>query len=196
MKRDDIEKKLTREETRAVLKKRAQDLAREPERTVFPRDFMEVVAFLLSQETYGIAADFVREVYPLRDITPVPCTPSFVLGIVNVRGRIISIVDLRVFFNLPAKGLGDLNKIIIIRNETMEFGILADVILGTRHVPNDAIQPTVPTVTGIGAEYLKGVTADGVIVIDGDAILRDERIVVHEELEHNALTDFHRRNNL
>ena len=78
---------------------------------------------------------------------------------VNVRGQILSVLDLKKFFNLPEKGLGDLNKIIIIRNEMMEFGILADVIIGTRRIPLEAIQPPPPAVTGIGAEYLKGVTA-------------------------------------
>ena len=176
-------------ETRAILKKRACILAQEPGKIESKENFMDMVVFRLSQETYGLESAFVREVYPLKDITELPCTPSFVLGIINVRGKILSVIDLKKFFKLPEKGLGDLNKIIIISNATMEFGILADSILGTRRIPHDTIQPSLPTVTGIGAEYLKGVTSERVIVLDGEKILSDEKIVIHEEMERDALSD-------
>jgi purine-binding chemotaxis protein CheW len=182
------------EETRAILKKRARDLAHVPGQAELKQSFMEIVEFRLSQETYGIESEFVREVYPLKDLTPLPCTPSFVLGIVNVRGQILSIVNLKKFFKLPETGLGDLNKIIILRGEMMEFGILADVILGTRRIPYNTVQPPLPTVTGIGAEYMKGVTVDGLIVLDGDRILGDEKIIVHEETDRDAFPDSQRRN--
>jgi purine-binding chemotaxis protein CheW len=168
-------------ETRAILKKRAKALAQEPVQDELKYNYIEIVEFRLSQETYGIESAFVREVYPLKDLTPLPCTPSFVLGIVNIRGQILSVIDLKKFFNLPEKGFGDLNKIIIIRNETMEFGILADVILGTCQIPYEAIQPPLPTVTGIGAEYLKGVTGECVIILNAEMILGDENIIVHQE---------------
>ncbi len=184
------------DETRSILKKRARALAREPEQAESVQNFIEIIEFQLSREIYGMESAFVREVYPLKDLTPLPCTPSFVLGIVNVRGKILSVIDLKNFFNLPEKGLGDLNKIIIIRNEEMEFGVLADSIIGTRRITRDTIQPPLPTVTGIGAEYVKGVTAEGIIILDGDKILGDEKIVVHEELEPDALhgSNFNGRN--
>lgn len=168
------------EETRAILKKRAGLLAREPAKIESKENFTDTVVFRLSQETYGIESAFVREVYPLKDITALPCTPPFVLGIINVRGKILSVIDLKKFFNLPEKGLGDLNKIIVIHNEMMEFGILADAILGMQSIPHDAIQEAPPTVTGIGAEYLKGVTGERVIVLAAEKILNDEKIIVNE----------------
>jgi purine-binding chemotaxis protein CheW len=168
------------EETRAILKKRARVLAEEPGEIASKDNFMEMVVFRLSQEIYGLESIFVREVYPLKDLTALPGMPSFVLGIINVRGKILSIIDLKKFFNLPDKGLGDLNKIIIIHNELMEFGILADIILGTRSIPLNAIQATPPMVTGIGTEYLKGLTRESVIVLDGEKILNDEKMIVNE----------------
>jgi purine-binding chemotaxis protein CheW len=182
------------EETRSILKKRARALAQEPKQAESSQNFLEIVEFRLSREIYGIESAFVREVYPLRDLTTLPCTPSFVLGIINVRGQILSVIDLKKFFNLQEKGLGDLNKVIILHNEKMEFGILADVIIGTFQIPHDAIQPPLPTVTGIGAEYLKGVTGDRIIVLDGDKILGDEKMVIYEETELDALPDSNRRN--
>jgi len=170
------------EETRSILKQRAMVLAQEPEQAGSAQDFIEILEFRLSQETYGIESAFVREVYPLKDLTPLPCTPSFVLGIINVRGQILSVIDLKKFFNLQEKGLGDLNKVIIIHNESMEFGILADIILGTRSISPEAIQDPPVTVTGIGAEYLKGLTMEHLIILDAKKILEDEKIVVNEDV--------------
>ncbi|OGU69835.1 MAG: chemotaxis protein [Ignavibacteria bacterium RIFCSPLOWO2_02_FULL_55_14] len=164
----------------SILKARARALAKEPEQAVAARSFIEITEFRLASETYGIESSFVREVYPLKDFTPLPGVPPFVLGIVNVHGQILSVVDLKKFFNLPDKGLGELNKVIILHNGRMEFGILADAVLGTQSVPLDAIQAPPVTVTGIGAEYLKGVTGERVILLDAQKILDDKKIIVNE----------------
>jgi purine-binding chemotaxis protein CheW len=170
----------SQKEKGAILKARAQVLARETEEAGAPREFLDIIEFNLAAETYGVESAFVREVYPLKNFTPLPGTPLFVLGIINVRGQILSVIDLKKFFNLPEKGLGQLNKVIIIRNDRMEFGILADTILDARPVPLEAIQAAPLTVTGIGAGYLKGVTGESVIVLDAEKILNDEKIIVNE----------------
>ena len=164
----------------AILKARAHALAQEPPKAALAETFLEIIEFCLASETYGIESMFVREIHPLKDFTPLPGVPSFVLGIANIRGQIISVVDLKKFFGLPDKGLGELNKVIILRNSRMEFGILADGILGTRSVPLDAIQAPPATVTGIGAEYLRGVTETRVILLDAQKILDDEKTIVNE----------------
>ena len=171
------------EEGRAVLKARARALAREPEQVDATRECLDVVEFRLASETYAIESAFVREVYPLRDFTPVPGAPPFVLGIVNVRGQILSVIDLKRFFDLPGRGLGQLNQVIIIRRDRMEFGILADAILGTRSILRSAIQPPLPTVTGIGAEYLRGITGNHEIVLDVERILSGDSTIVDQEAD-------------
>jgi purine-binding chemotaxis protein CheW len=168
------------EERRSILKERARVLAREGEQARKVGEFLDVVEFRLTSETYAIEHAFVREVYPLKNLTSLPATPPFVLGIVNLRGQILSVVDLRIFFDLPISGLGDLNKIIVIRDEWMEFGILADSIIGAQSIPRSAIQPLLPTLTGIGVEYLMGITVEGLIILDAERILGDERIIVDQ----------------
>jgi purine-binding chemotaxis protein CheW len=170
------------EEVKQILKLRAQALAREPKGAQAPEDSIEVIEFVLAYEKYAVESSFVREVHPLKDLTPVPCTPGYVRGIVNVRGQVLSIVDVKRFFDLPEKGLPDLNKVIILRSDSMEFGILADLIVGTRIVSMDELQASLPTLTGIRGEYLKGVTADRVVVLDGEKLLSDTKIVVHEHV--------------
>jgi purine-binding chemotaxis protein CheW len=170
-------------ESRDILRARARALAQEPKQARPTKALLEIVAFSLAAETYGLESTFVREVYPLKDFTPIPGVPPFVLGIVNVRGQILSIIDLKKFFNLPEKGLGQLNKLIILRNEQMELGILADDILGARSIELEALQGAPLTVSGIGAEYLRGVTADRVVILDAEKLLNDNQIVVHQEAE-------------
>lgn len=170
------------EEKHSLLKKRAQVLAlRENDETV-QQECIEIIVFRLAYETYGIETAFVREVYPLKDMTTLPGTPSFVMGIINVRGQIVSVIDLKKFFNLPEKGLGELNKVIIMCNERMEFGILADVVEGTQSVALEEIMAAPPSVIGIGKKYLKGVTKEHIVLLEAESILNDEKIIVNEEV--------------
>jgi purine-binding chemotaxis protein CheW len=170
----------SQDEGKAILKARAKALAREPEASDGGGETIELVEFLLAQEHYGIESAYVREVCPLRHLTRVPCTPAFVLGIINVRGQILSVVDLKKFFDLPEKGLTELNKVIIIYNESMEFGILADRILAVRSLRVEEIQPAPATLSGIGAEYLRGIARDRLVVLAAEKILADRNLVVHE----------------
>jgi purine-binding chemotaxis protein CheW len=179
----------TLEEKKKILKTRAKRLAQEPEKKETVEKYIEVVEFLLSYEKYAIESSYVHEIYPLKELTPLPCTPPFVLGIINVHGQIFSVIDIKKFFELPEKGLSDLNKVIILhsegpalsRVEGMEFGILADVILGVRQIPLTDIQPSLPTLTGIREEYLKGVTGEQVVILNAEKLLSDKKITVHEE---------------
>ena len=172
----------TAEDKRKILRERAKALARKPEEKTSAQEQVEVVEFLLAHERYALDSSYVREVYPLKELTPLPCTPAFVLGIINVRGQILSIIDLKKFFDLPEKGLTDLNKVIVVHREGMAFGILADVILGVRRIAPQDLQPSLPTLTGIRAEYLRGVTKERLVVLDVGKILLDKNIVVQEEV--------------
>ena len=174
---------LTPEEKKRILKARAKVLAREADKEVLDQDYLEVVEFLLAYETYGIESAYVREIYPLTEITLLPGTPPFVQGIVNIRGQILSVIDLKKFFELPEKGLSDLNRIVIIRDDNMEFGILADAVLGIHKLPVGEIEASLPTLTGIREQYLKGVTRERTVVLDAVKILSDKNIIISEGRE-------------
>ncbi len=172
----------SREKTKAVLKARAQALARENDDGADAREYLEVVSFLLGQEKYGVESCYVREVCPLNELTPLPGTPPFVLGIVNVRGKIFSVIDIRKLFDLPQKGVGDLDRLIVLQHGETEFGILGNSILGVVQVPTDELQTSLPTLTGLRGEYLKGVTPDRMAILDAARLLSDENIFVREEV--------------
>ena len=169
-------------EKKKILKARAKILSRESEIEKAAETYLEVVVFLLAYETYAVETSFVREIFPLKEFTPLPCTPPFVFGIINVRGQILSVIDIKKLFELPEKGLGELNKVIILHKDDMEFGILADRILGTRSIPLEDIQPSLPTLKDVRVKYLKGVTGDRVVILDVTKIMSDKKIIVHEEI--------------
>jgi purine-binding chemotaxis protein CheW len=171
------------EKKKEILQARAKILAREPDMANQLESYIEVIEFHLAYERYGIESTYIREVCPLKELIPLPYTPSFVLGIVNMRGEIISVIDLKKFFDLPEIALTDMNKIIIVYSTEMSFGILADNVLGVYSISQNELQPSLPTLTGIRAEYLKGVTSERLIVLDMARILSDKRIIVHEEVE-------------
>jgi purine-binding chemotaxis protein CheW len=179
---DTLNRGLTPAEEKNILKARARALALEPPQAATESELIEFLEFSLAYETYGVETVYVRETRPLRDITPVPCTPPFVLGLINVRGRIISVIDIKRFFDLPGKGLTDLNKVIIMHDGEMEFGILADAVLGVRTITLAELQPSLPTLSGVREEYLKGVTRERTVVLDGKKLLSNGKIIVHEEI--------------
>lgn len=169
------------EQRNAILKARALALAEEPapERDIAD---LEVLEFRLDQEIYGIESSFVAEVYPLKEFTPLPGTPAFVLGIMSMRGQIFSIVDLRRFFELPKQDDMSVARVIIVRSGAMEIALQIDEIMGVRSLSLEDIRPTLPTLTGGSAPYLRGVTGDRLVLLDIAKLLADPKIVVNEEV--------------
>ena len=176
-------RKLEAETERTLLKQRARDLARVPEKVAQTSGMIEVVEFELSGERYAFELAHVREVCALREITPVPCTPDFVVGIVNLRGKILTVIDLRKFFALPAAGITQLNQIVILEDGRTRVGILVDAISRAQSVPVEKLQASLPTLGGIRTDYLRGVTPAQMAVLDAARILTDERILIMEEVD-------------
>jgi purine-binding chemotaxis protein CheW len=171
------------EEAARILHERARALARTTETAEETGTYLELLEFRLASERYAVETRHVEAVHPLQDLTPLPCTPPFVLGIVNLRGCIVPVLDLKKFFELPEQGLTDLHRIILVRGNDLELGLLADVTAGVRRVRLDSLQPSLPTLTGIRADYLKGVSEERLIVLDLDRVLSDPKIIVHEEVD-------------
>ncbi len=174
------EKGVSTEKVQAILEKRAQALARATE--VETGETMQFVVFSLANETYGIPTNYVKEVQPLRDVSPVPCTPDFVVGIINIRGSIYSVVDIRQFLGVPKQEVTDLTKVILVDAAGLEVGVLADDVSGSMSIAMAEIKPSLATTASIKEEYIQGVTKDMLIILNLDTLMRDERVVVHEEV--------------
>lgn len=168
-------------ETLQILQQRAEKLARIEEEQQDDTGQISFVEFGLADERYAIETDYIQEVYPLGDVTTLPCVPPYVYGVINVRRRILSIVDLRKLFDLVSKDSCEKKRVIILEGENMEFAILADRIIGMRLIGIGEIQTSLPTLTGIRKDFFKGVTKDGLVILDGKKILSGKHIIVSKE---------------
>lgn len=171
----------SRERTRAILKTRAEKLARESTQGTRQQEDLEIVGFMLGREKYGVEACYVREVTRLKELTLLPGAPPFVLGIVKVRGQILSVIDVRRLFDLPQRGVGDRDGVIVLQRGELVFGILANAILGVLQVPAEGLKSSLPALPGLHGDYLKGVTPDRMAIIDAARLLSDESVIVRED---------------
>lgn len=162
-----------------VLQERAKRLARPPNRQGQAGQTLQVLEFVLAGEHYAVEARFVREVRHLHELTVLPGTAPHVLGIIHLRGLIFSVLDIKKFFDLPEAGLTDLNKVILLESKEMAFGILADTIVGLRGLLPESLQ-RLPTLTGIRAQYLRGVTPERTVVLDSESLLSDPAIRIQQ----------------
>ncbi len=166
----------------ALLRARARELARPAAEKARGDDEQEVLEFAVARQRLAVETVHVREVCRLQDLTPVPCTPSFVCGIVNVRGQILTVLDLKRLLDLPDPGLIDRQHVVIVHVGGGELGFLADGTPLVRRIRAAEIQPALPTLAGAGSAYLRGVTTDGLAFLDTVRLLTDPRLVVHQEV--------------
>ena len=176
--------------------RRAAQLAQVPTRED-QGEQIELVVIQLGRERYGLDARLVFGIKQVEQVARVPRVPEWVVGVVNVRGRILSVVDLRRFFGLPAAEPGEAIKegshLVIVETPEMELALLTDGVLAVEKTPVSHIQDTANTVRGLRPGYTRGVvefkggelTTNGktlVVVLDLPVLLADERLIVREEI--------------
>jgi len=144
---------------------------------------IRVVLLLFGDEKYGLEVRYVKEVVPLRQLTPVPCTPDFVTGIINVRGTIISTIDMRRFFNLKTTGLTDMSKVVVIKYGDFEMGILAMDVSDVKNILLEDLHPAAGCLTEIDPEYIKGISNRMEVILDIKKLIEEQRFVISEEVE-------------
>ncbi len=170
------------QETRRILRERARALAREATREAGSGEQVEFLEFALAQERYGFETSHVQEVAAVTAVTPVPCTPSFVAGLISLRGQILSVIDLGKYFDLAASEPVELDQVVVLSTEAMLVGVLASAIIGLGSVAREDLETSLPTLAGRRARYLQGVSRTGVAIIDAQSLLSDPEIVVHADV--------------
>jgi purine-binding chemotaxis protein CheW len=169
-------------EVQRILQQRAQKLARPLEEAVPVTEVLELLVFSLAGERYGIEAVHVLEVVPLQGLTPVPCTPPVVLGVVNHRGRILPVLDLRRLLALASPGIAEGSRVVAVTAGETSFGIFVEAVVGLVKVGGHEVVPASMTITGDRQTFIRGVTGEMVVVLDLCILARDARIVVNEEV--------------
>jgi len=165
-----------------ILKQRAAMLKIDPELNKNEGQRINVIEFLLAGERYAIDLSFVNAVIKINNITALPGTPAFMLGIINVRGRIISVIDIKKIFNLPEKGITNLNRVIVVKHLDVELGILADEIFGNSTIQLDTLQSDISTITEVPENFILGIRKDRLIAFDIEKFLLSDRIIIDEHV--------------
>jgi purine-binding chemotaxis protein CheW len=123
---------------------------------------IQLLVFVLDQEEYAVPIVDLREIIRLPDVTPIPNAPDFIKGILNLRGKIVVVVDLEKRFSLVREHKTSPRHIIITEVSGSDFGVMVDEVKEVIQVPVKKIQPTPELVSSkIHADYLKGVIVLG-----------------------------------
>jgi purine-binding chemotaxis protein CheW len=167
---------------RALLESRARRLAEPPPEATRPGDLLNVAIFSLARERYAIETRLLREIVRLVDYTPVPGAADFLVGVTNLRGEILPVFDLRRFFGLPDRGLTDQSRVLVLGYDRRDLGVLADETHDVINLRTDTIFAPSSVAPSGGRAYIRGFTDEAVVVLDGDKLLRDPRLVIdHSE---------------
>lgn len=122
---------------------------------------LKVIVFTLANEEYGIEVDKVKTIERLSPITRVPHTPKFVKGVINLRGVVVPVIDLRGRFGLPESEPTENTRVIIVSAYDLEVGFIVDSANDVIDVMSDTIESPPEVVGGVKAKYLRGVAKIG-----------------------------------
>lgn len=172
---------MSERDVKRVLQERAREMARPSVSRTQGESRMSLLEFRLGPESYAVDARHVREVVPTTFMAPLPAVPPFILGIVSVRGLIWSVMDLRVFFSIPRRGISDHPRAILVEAGGLRWGILADSRLRMLHL--DSLRPPPEVTERIPRNVVRGTTEDLAVVLDLEVLARDPRMIVQEDLE-------------
>lgn len=143
-----------------------------------------IIAFRLGEEEYGVDVSQIQEIVKMRDITRVPKAPYYIKGVMNLRGNVIPVIDLRKRFSLPFKETTDQSRIIVFDIKGVKFGIIVDAVSEVIRLPKENIEPPPPiAMGGIEASYIRGVGKlqnKLIILLDLEKALNLEELVGEE----------------
>ena len=137
------------------------------------------VTFQLDDETYGIDVMQIREVLRSVEISPVPGAPAFVLGIINLRGNVVAIIDTRSRFNLPQREVDESSRIIILDTGDYVVGFLVDSVSEVAELRNENIEVAPDTGNGEASRFINGLynRDEGLLIlVDASRLLSDDEL--------------------
>lgn len=120
-------------------------------------EILQLVSFKIGNEEFGVNILKVQEINRMLQITRVPNTPNFIEGVINLRGRVIPVVDLRVKFNMPKKEHDKQTRIIVVELEDKTVGFLVDEVSEVLRIPKSITEAPPEIVSNINSEYITAV---------------------------------------
>ncbi|MDH3451993.1 MAG: chemotaxis protein CheW [Gammaproteobacteria bacterium] len=141
-------------------------------------DVSQWVTFKLGAETYGVNVMQVQEVLRVSEIAPVPGAPDYVLGIINLRGNVVSVLDIRLRFGLQQKTADDTTRIIIIELESQTIGILVDSVAEVEDVQSGEVDTAPAVGNEESSRYIAGIVSrpNGLLIlVDVQRLLSEQQ---------------------
>lgn len=141
------------------------------------QSFTQVVSFNLANEEYAIEITKIKEIILVEGITSVPQMPDYIEGIINLRGNVIPVLDLRKRFGMKNTALNDDTRIVVSRMSEKIIGLIVDSVSQVMKIPNNDIQPPPDTIAGLAGEYLTGVGKVDermIMLLDIDKVLSED----------------------
>lgn len=120
-------------------------------------ELIQLVTFSIGDEEFGVDILKVQEIIRTMEITKVPKAPPFVEGVINLRGNVIPIIDLRKRFGLDTREHDKHTRIIVIEIHNMIVGFVVDAVSEVLRIPANTVEPPPPVVSGLESEYISGV---------------------------------------
>lgn len=153
---------------------------------------LHLVTFRIGSELFGVPISAVQEIVRVPAIARIPQAPDFVEGVINLRGRVITVVDLRKRMNQPinggqsAGGVWDRkSRILVIETEGRQVGAIVDEVTEVLKLSGERVEPAPPMVAGVSNQYINGVgklADDLLILIDIDKILTANQLLALDEV--------------
>lgn len=148
---------------------------------------IKVIVFQLQDEQYGVEVRQVQTIERLMPLTRVPRTPDFVKGVVNLRGTIMPIIDLRERFGLPAVDPTDHTRMVIVKTAEVEVGLIVDSANDVIDIKKDQLDDPPEIVGGVKAKYLQGVAKleddSPLVLLSLEQVLNKEEIIQLENMK-------------
>jgi purine-binding chemotaxis protein CheW len=144
---------------------------------------ISLVVLALGAERYAIDIDYVREIRPMETLTQLPATPVFWLGLVNLRGHLSPVLDLRRYLGIQAAGSSDESQLVVVEDAGVSIALKVDDVPEVRVVPVANIGPSLVEASSERPELQIGLTADLLAVLDVVALLSDPSLVIQDEID-------------
>ncbi len=137
----------------------------------------QLVVFMLAKEHYGVRIAVVESIIKLQPITAVPCSPAFVEGVTNLRGRVLPVIDLRKRFGLPAEEPTKDTRIVVVEMNSTLVGMIVDAVSEVLRVPDQSVESPSPIMTTVDSAFITGIAKVGerlIILLDLEKVLSPE----------------------
>jgi chemotaxis signal transduction protein len=140
-------------------------------------DRLAVVTFGPQRERYGIEARWVQEIIRVPPLTPLPGLPEPWIGVMNLRGELLPVIDMRQVVGTDAQTPSGSARVLVLGERRGEIGILADTVYEVAMIRGDGLVAAPGATSDFGGAAVRGVTSAGIVVLDGAALLADPRFV-------------------